>query len=430
LKDWNPIIADSDELASSVWAVIRVITRSLAAQAYPSEDSFHRRHRVFEDSMFFAYLSRADADPTYPQCCVERLNSGIEAANEYDLSLFGGLSGLGWTVEHVASLLINPTDDGGTKCVIAETEDLNEQIDTALLGHLRERPRNFPFDLISGLVGFGVYFLERWPSQTACEGLALVGEQLTRRAEHSPDGATWLTEPRFLPDWQRADSPNGHYDLGVAHGIPGVLYLLAQLAMRIKKNDSICELLDGGLRWLLAQRNQEETRNCGFPSWMYHELRGNGTKPVWCYGDLGVGAMLLQIARELKRPPLYEAGRDLIARSLDFSADESLVKDAALCHGATGIAHIYNRLFHFDGNPRYRDAALLWFRRAIRDFRPGTGVGGYSRYAMHAGAEKGHWEPNPTFLNGAIGIGLALLASVSPIEPRWDRLLLLSSAPQ
>jgi hypothetical protein len=29
-------------------------------------------------------------------------------------------------------------------------------------------------------------------------------------------------------------------------------------------------------------------------------------------------------------------------------------------------------------------------------------------------------------LNGLAGIGLALLAATTPIEPRWDRLLLLS----
>jgi hypothetical protein len=34
--------------------------------------------------------------------------------------------------------------------------------------------------------------------------------------------------------------------------------------------------------------------------------------------------------------------------------------------------------------------------------------------------------PNPSFLEGSVGIALALLAAVSPKDPEWDRLLLLS----
>jgi hypothetical protein len=36
------------------------------------------------------------------------------------------------------------------------------------------------------------------------------------------------------------------------------------------------------------------------------------------------------------------------------------------------------------------------------------------------------WEPSRAFLDGAIGVALALLAALTPIEPQWDRLLQLS----
>jgi hypothetical protein len=34
------------------------------------------------------------------------------------------------------------------------------------------------------------------------------------------------------------------------------------------------------------------------------------------------------------------------------------------------------------------------------------------------------WEEDPSFLTGAAGIGLALLAMVAPTPPRWDGVLL------
>jgi hypothetical protein len=33
---------------------------------------------------------------------------------------------------------------------------------------------------------------------------------------------------------------------------------------------------------------------------------------------------------------------------------------------------------------------------------------------------------DPSFLGGTTGIALALLAAATPVEPRWDRLLLCS----
>jgi hypothetical protein len=34
------------------------------------------------------------------------------------------------------------------------------------------------------------------------------------------------------------------------------------------------------------------------------------------------------------------------------------------------------------------------------------------------------WRPESGFLTGSAGIGLALLAATTPVEPEWDRVLL------
>jgi hypothetical protein len=36
------------------------------------------------------------------------------------------------------------------------------------------------------------------------------------------------------------------------------------------------------------------------------------------------------------------------------------------------------------------------------------------------------WQETPEFLDGAVGVALAFLAAVTPVEPNWDRMLLLS----
>jgi hypothetical protein len=59
--------------------------------------------------------------------------------------------------------------------------------------------------------------------------------------------------------------------------------------------------------------------------------------------------------------------------------------------------------------------------------RPGRGIGGYEAWLPGAGGQ--NWAADPGLLTGAAGIALALLAAVTPLEPAWDRVLLLAIPP-
>jgi hypothetical protein len=53
---------------------------------------------------------------------------------------------------------------------------------------------------------------------------------LEASAELTPRGARWLTSPEFMPELERELNSEGFFNLGVAHGVPGVLFLLAEVA--------------------------------------------------------------------------------------------------------------------------------------------------------------------------------------------------------
>jgi hypothetical protein len=67
------------------------------------------------------------------------------------------------------------------------------------------------------------------------------------------------------------------------------------------------------------------------------------------------------------------------------------------------------------------DAARFWFAHALEMRTPGRGIAGFTA------READTWVADPGILTGAAGIGLALLAAITPIEPEWDRILLLSA---
>src|SRR6185503_15176880 len=102
-----------------------------------------------------------------------------------------------------------------------------------------------------------------------------------------------------------------------------------------------------------------------------------GSREAWCYGGLGLSVSLLLTAR-LAGNAAWEAKAIELAR-LEAGRAESLagVKDACLCHGASGNGHLYNRLFHATGEQVFRNASLEWYRRTLAGYQPDAGIGGY-----------------------------------------------------
>jgi lantibiotic modifying enzyme len=96
-------------------------------------------------------------------------------------------------------------------------------------------------------------------------------------------------------------------------------------------------------------------------------------------------------------------------RAAGRGAADSGVVNPGLRQGAAGIAHLCNRLFQATGEEPFADAARAGFGRVLETRRRDEGIGGF--------------KADPGFLNGAAGIGLALLAAISSVEPAWDRLL-------
>jgi hypothetical protein len=105
------------------------------------------------------------------------------------------------------------------------------------------------------------------------------------------------------------------------------------------------------------------------------------------------------------------------------------VVDAGLCHGAAGLGHLFNRLFQATGDSCLAEAARFWLARTLQMRRPGRGVGGYEAWQLDDDG-KVTWIADPGLLAGAAGIALALLAATTPVEPAWDRVLLVSVPPQ
>ncbi|MFY0539491.1 lanthionine synthetase C family protein [Nannocystis pusilla] len=362
-----------------------------------------------EHAVLFAHLAEAYPAEGYEDDALHSVERATRHAahTQRGAALFGGLTGVSWAIELLHGRLFEA--DG----------DPNAAVDTLLIRMLARSPWTAPYDLISGLVGIGVYALERLPRDSAATILARVVARLEETAESRDGGVTWRTRREWRPH-RNAEGPDDDpgYDLGVAHGVPGS----SRCSARSVPPGSKClarALLDGAVAWTLAQRLPSGSESV-FPYVTRPGDRGQAARLAWCYGDVGIAVALGSAAHAVHQPTWICEALAIADHGASRLNGNHEVRDAGICHGAAGLGHLYNRLFQATGRAVFRTTARAWFERALAMRRPDAGIAGY--LSFNAGTNS--WDADSSFLTGVNGIALALLAAATPCAPAWDARIL------
>jgi lantibiotic biosynthesis protein len=377
---WDPLVDDDGHLE-----LARAIAAATALQPKQSIDE-----RI-DHAILRAYLGCDDGDDE--DLGAAELAAAAEALGATAMSpgLYGGATRIGWAITHLAA---GPDAD-------AVGDAVDRSIRTLLAGD-----DHAVYDLVSGLVGFGVFALERGPAGAALAARVL--DHLERLARPRPVGRAWFTPPGLLPGWQREVAPAGYWNLGLAHGAPGVIALLARYLAAGVEPARARPLLDDAVAHLLAAGPpHSEGRFVGWISDRADDAPRAVRRVAWCYGDLGVAVALAAAAATTGDQAWREAALDVARGAARCPGAQAGVGDAGGCHGAAGAAHLFNRLHQHTGDAELATAARAWLARAIAMPRP----------------------DDRTLLTGAPGVALVLAAACSEVEPSWDRLLLADLEP-
>ena len=391
---WQPLL-DGEEAAQAC-AVAEDIILALEQQPLNQEHGFLGDASI---ALLLAHCGRPSASA--------RVDSALNAvaARPPTISLFAGLSGISWLIGHFSD-----EDD-------REASALMEYFDSALLQYLDVPRWQERYDLITGLVGVGVYAAARL-GERADRITDLVLSHLEASAIESDAGTTWRTLPEYLAPPRRERFPTGVVDLGVAHGVPGIIGMLAQFVDAGVQPDRSRRLLRAAVAWLMnAVPDRLPRFGTNWPA-----DPDEAARMGWCYGDPGVAGVLLRASRALRSPELEREAVALLAQIAAPLATRG-VADACFCHGAAGLAHIYNAAFQRTGSVQMRDQAMRWLTEVLRIRTPGTGIAGYQ--FLKVDGESSRCVPDATLLSGVAGIALVLLAAVEDREPEWQALYLL-----
>ena len=340
---------------------------------------------------------------------LETVFKEIEQADSYIFSFSNGLSGFGWALEHL--------EQKGH--ISHNTNALLEDFDSALSDVLAFEMKKGNYDFLHGALGIILYFISRMPkNENVLPVLQRFVVQLHELAENL--STEWINWVSVVDVEKRTKWVN----ISLSHGMSSLVVLLSKLYI-IKGIDRemVTTLLQRWVNFISMQEIDKDRYGSFFSNYII-ENQVSKSRLAWCYGDLGVSMALWQAGVALHNETWKNKALEVLLFAAEKRRDlnENFVIDAGLCHGASGIGHIFYRMWWNTRMPEFKKAADYWFEKTLKMATHTDGLAGYKSWH---GEERG-WLNDCGLLEGIAGIGLALLTYYHEVEPKWDECLLLS----
>jgi lantibiotic biosynthesis protein len=349
---------------------------------------------------------------------IKMIQQSVEGMSELKDNSIGGFAGIAWTVQHFINIGILENNFKDNFRLIDALLDKSIQVDAI----------NRDYDLFYGLVGRGTYFLERFEQTNSKHILSKINkvvQALNQIAERSKLGISW----KYLRDKELGSV----YSLGLAHGISSVILFLSKLLKLELGIPNTKELVQGSIEWLLNRKNSNKYYS--FESESNTDSRNiELPRLAWCNGDLGISLSLLSASEALSSSLLRKEAIDVATKTIHRDLANSGVYmqgefiDPNFCHGISGVAHIYGRLFKATGNGIFHDRYEYWLMELIKARRESCGIAGYVSdvwlgFDWNKNMAIKKWDSNPSLLEGTSGVGLVLLSALHE-KYKWDKLFL------
>jgi lantibiotic biosynthesis protein len=363
-------------------------------------------------ALFYFYYSRYFSSSTcYDKGYefISNLVKSINKGNNYH-TLADGVAGFGWLIEHLEEQGFVNSDTN---------EILNELDDFAYHSMISDIQRK-NFDYLHGALGTGFYFLSRLKKKRKIENyLVKLLEELENESESDIKGG--LRWPSLKPT---PYSNNVLTNLSLSHGNASIIVFLSKIYEKNILKEKTYRLLVGAVTYILYNQLDPAIYYSSFPTLIAKSGELTNSRLAWCYGDLGIGMAIYQAGKATDNNQWTNKALEILLRTTTRRNDnKTFAVDAGLCHGTSGIAHIYNRMHRNTKINTFKESADYWFQKTLEMAKFDDGLAGYKAWRNK---ETGEDLNEPGLLEGIAGIGLAMISYLSDIEPAWDECLLLS----
>lgn len=286
------------------------------------------------------------------------------------------------------------------------------------------------FDIVSGAAGTLLYLVSLEQTNDTIEAaikhllmyLLWLGEPGQR-----PGKERWFIPPKLLPnDLHRQDFPQGNFNCGLAHGIPGPLAALALTWLAGYRFPGLRETIAYLSNWVVEHRIEAEwgmdwpasiPLECAARAELWHML--SPTRAAWCYGAPGVARSLWLAGCALEDGALCNMGIEAIEAVLRRLISQRGIPSPNICHGIAGLLLICLRFAYECESTLVKAQIPVLVEQILETFNPVLPLG-------FRDTDQGVPRDQPAWLTGASGIAMVLLAAATDIPPAWDRILAIA----
>lgn len=214
-------------------------------------------------------------------------------------------------------------------------------------------------------------------------------------------------------------------NFGLAHGLPSIIKFCVECYKKGVSRKLSYKNATGLINYMLGQKNADTGHSYfpygGIPDASY-STQNQISRLAWCYGDLTIGYILYQAGTTFNDQKITSFALEVLEHTTKRrTEEETMVVDAAICHGSAGVAHIYNRIWHYTQKPIFKEATDFWIKKTLDFAVHPDGIAGYKRYNPTTGKYVNEYG----LLEGAAGIGLVLLSYLTG-DFSWDYCLMLN----
>jgi len=294
-----------------------------------------------------------------------------------------------------------------------DIDDVESVLETYVIHCMQYNISLKNYDFMHGALGAGYYFLKKGNNKSPLYELI---DFLYNTAEKDIHTKCFK--------WKSPLSENGElgYNIALSHGMSSIVLFLSHMIKKGFKNDKIFELLENTVNYIFSQERDVNQYGSFFPS---QSLENNiehskiKSRLGWCYGDLGVAYSLWFAGNIVCNNEWTNKGLEVLLHSTQRRdlADEFFI-DVGICHGASGIAMMFKRMYLETNHPDFINATDFWMQKTLDIATFPDGLAGYKTLRKE-------FICDYCLLTGITGIGMILISYLMDGNQSWDELFLL-----
>ncbi|OFX28508.1 MAG: hypothetical protein A2X08_05600 [Bacteroidetes bacterium GWA2_32_17] len=354
-------------------------------------------------ALYYYYYSKLSNNHVYNNKASEilvEINNNFEKTGE-NFTFHSGIAGLGWLIEHLKR----------NDFIYADTNNILSEVDKYLNKIMISYYDSDYFDFLYGSLGLSLYFLKRNCSDEITNNILnqLIALKLWEKTKYK-----WLGSNQKIRE----------IDLGLAHGVSGIICVLCKLYNKQKNKKRVTECITENVNFLISIANNISKSIFSFPNFL--SINNSKIETIstlgWTHGDLPVGISIYLAGKTTGNKLWQNKAIEIILHTCkrkDYTEEIKGIYNISLCIGTAGIAHIYHRMYLYTGIEMFKESAIYWFDKTMALYIKQSDK-------IKLFTEKDKLQERVELLYGQAGVGLALISTISNIEPCWDECFLLS----